>query len=145
MSPMNPKDSIKAIWDKVPDVHCKGLCIQSCGPIMMSNAEAQNLQEKYGFVPKAAVQDNDGNAIDGLDTVLMNTIMQIGTDAVTCSALKDGKCSVYEDRPLICRLFGAIRGSRIMPKCPYGCRPDSWLLDRKAKKMLDQMDRIQTG
>jgi hypothetical protein len=38
----------------------------------------------------------------------------------TCPALKDGRCSVYDVRPTLCRLWGVVED---MP-CPWGCVPD---------------------
>lgn len=37
-----------------------------------------------------------------------------------CPKLVDGRCSVYEDRPTVCRLWGA---TEAMP-CRWGCIPD---------------------
>ncbi len=34
-----------------------------------------------------------------------------------CPYLKDGLCSIYDARPTICRIYGA------MGECPYGCKP----------------------
>jgi Fe-S-cluster containining protein len=49
-----------------------------------------------------------------------------------CSLLKEGKCSIYRIRPLICRLFGLTKKMQ----CPFGCVPDKWLDDNIAKGML---------
>lgn len=38
---------------------------------------------------------------------------------VDCPALEDGRCTVYDSRPTICRLWGT---SDALP-CPHGCRP----------------------
>lgn len=116
--------SIDDIYAKVPDVHCKGLCHEACGPIMMSDAEQKRIQERHGFIPSAPIQRI---AFTG------------GVDAFTCSALKDGRCSIYEDRPLVCRLFGAVRGNPLM-KCEFGCK--ATLPDHKARKLLRQMGAL---
>ena len=48
------------------------------------------------------------------------------TGSYRCPALtNDGRWSVYEDRPSICRLWGA---QQAMP-CRHGCQPDAGLLD----------------
>lgn len=59
--------------------------------------------------------------------------MAAGED-YTCPALVDGQCSVYDDRPLICRLWGVTEG---LP-CPYGCEPDSVVPDADAFGMLSE-------
>jgi hypothetical protein len=49
-----------------------------------------------------------------------------------CPALVDGRCSVYEDRPTVCRLWGATES---MP-CPHGCRPDRPLSQDESHQLL---------
>lgn len=57
----------------------------------------------------------------------------------SCTMLTDDRrCSVYEIRPLICRLWGITRS---MP-CPYGCKPDRVVEDDEAMLMLHEADRI---
>lgn len=41
-----------------------------------------------------------------------------------CSMMDNGRCAVYDIRPMICRLWGL---SEDMP-CPYGCVPEGGLL-----------------
>jgi hypothetical protein len=56
-----------------------------------------------------------------------------------CEALKDGKCTRYKLRPLICHLWGAVEGM----KCPYGCVPEGgWLTDTEAQEMIAESLRI---
>jgi hypothetical protein len=57
-----------------------------------------------------------------------------------CEALTDKKlCAVYELRPLVCRLWGAIE--RL--KCPFGCIPKGgWLSDKEAYRLVEEADRI---
>lgn len=47
----------------------------------------------------------------------------------TCPALKRHKCSIYEVRPLVCRLWGIDETVR----CPLGCEPEGgWLTRQEA-------------
>ena len=48
-----------------------------------------------------------------------------------CALLVLGRCSVYDQRPLICRAFGAAEGLR----CPHGCCPAE-LISRDAQYAL---------
>jgi Fe-S-cluster containining protein len=34
------------------------------------------------------------------------------------------RCSIYEDRPAICRVYGLLR--KVM-RCPHGCVPSEWM------------------
>lgn len=49
-----------------------------------------------------------------------------------CPALVDGACAVYEDRPTICRLWGATQS---MP-CPHGCTPEGALTREESHELL---------
>jgi hypothetical protein len=49
-----------------------------------------------------------------------------------------GRCSIYEDRPTICRLWGVVES---MP-CPWGCRPDRYLTDEQGHALLAQMNNL---
>lgn len=97
-------------WEQIPAVSCRGLCADACGPIYASGREKQRLREGWvRLVPRA-------QALRELQT----------TGSYRCPALtQDDRCSVYADRPTVCRLGGA---QRAMP-CPYGCAPDAGLLD----------------
>lgn len=85
---------VRRLWDQVPDAGCKGLCIDSCGPVVASDEEAEILAD-------------------------LGAVLDFDRDTLTCNQLVDGRCSVYENRPLLCRLWGAVPK---MP-CPFGCEP----------------------
>lgn len=102
---MEPSEHLKAIWDRIPDTHCKGLCSSSCGPIDASREERRLVRDR-GFPLPSHISAR-------LD-------MAAGKEVEMCPALVDGRCSVYEVRPTICRLWGA--GPAM--ECPWGCSPD---------------------
>ncbi|WP_345485963.1 YkgJ family cysteine cluster protein, partial [Planotetraspora phitsanulokensis] len=110
---------LQALYDQVPQPGCKGLCSDSCGPIGMNPRERQRIRERGVTIPHHE------------DALLQ---MAQGED-YSCPALKDGQCSVYEVRPMLCRLWGA---AEAMP-CPHGCQPDEGLLsDTKGSVLLAQ-------
>lgn len=76
-----------AIYNKVPRIQCQGLCVECCGPLQMQKLEYERLGKP------------------------------VWRDSLTCPVLVDGRCSNYENRPLVCRLFGV---DVAMP-CPWGC------------------------
>src|SRR5258708_6196795 len=108
---IKPKDlnRIKGIYNEIPAIKCKGLCVEACGPIGMTKVEWDILVDKTGKRPAV---DNHGN----------------------CIYLKDGKCSVYENRPLICRLFGTVEDM----KCGFDCEV-KFLTREKAHELLSKM------
>jgi Fe-S-cluster containining protein len=58
-----------------------------------------------------------------------------------CPALADGRCTVYEDRPTICRLWGAAQS---MP-CPHGCTPADALTQEESHELLRQAGEAGGG
>lgn len=103
---MNPK--LEAIYALVPELKCKGKCAGSCGPIGFMEAEVENMKAKHGAVP--------GHLPD-----------------LTCSMLSGGRCTIYAERPLICRLWGNVRAMQ----CPFGCVPERFLEDDEAYGLMD--------
>lgn len=85
---------LRRLWASVPQPVCKGKCADSCGVIDMSPEERAQIEERTGEPFK--------------------------TD-YTCPLLKLGQCSVYNLRPMVCRLWGAVEGMA----CPHGCLPPS--------------------
>lgn len=56
-----------------------------------------------------------------------------------CPHIKDGCCSVYENRAFICRIYGA---SEMMP-CPHGCRPERLLTEEETKALFKEYLRLR--
>lgn len=77
----------------VPSANCKGLCQESCGPIVASFAEESRILERH------------------------RAVIDFDKATLTCNQLKDGKCAIYADRPLLCRMWGVVEK---MP-CLFGC------------------------
>lgn len=72
---------LQELYQRIPNNHqCPRDCSVCCGPIPVSQLEIDLIKTKYGVI--IGVDDN-----------------------LTCNCLKNNLCSVYEDRPLICRLF----------------------------------------
>lgn len=86
--------TLQEIYADIPDVGCKGLCVEACGPIACTRQEADRMIAASGFKLK-------------IDKTL------------TCGYLSNGRCTVYAVRPLVCRLYGAAES---LP-CDFGCRP----------------------
>lgn len=101
---------LDALYAELPDaMGCKGKCVASCGSVAMTAPEQQRIRARGVRVPRARVFGDAG-----------------------CPALVDGRCSVYDIRPLICRLWGA---SDHLP-CPFGCVPDGGRLTAEQTQQL---------
>jgi hypothetical protein len=106
--------AIRRLYDQMPQMSCKGLCQESCGPIAMSTHEDETLVHVGVMIPK-----------------LLEGIAALERGHYECPALgSDGRCTVYEDRPMICRLWGAVPEM----SCPHGCEPV--LDDEQGAKLL---------
>jgi len=99
-------ETINIIYDKIPKVKCQGHCHPFCSAIAMEPIEKELIEEKHGSFP-------DGyEFLDG---------------GVRCGSLtSDNKCSIYDKRPLICRLYGA---TKTMMSCPLNCEVEGEQLD----------------
>lgn len=49
-----------------------------------------------------------------------------------CHKLRNGRCTVYEDRPASCRLWGVVESM----ECPWGCRPEKMLTFEEGHEIL---------
>lgn len=108
---------LRAIYDSLPKLVCKGLCSSVCGPVMLSALEAKRVYKAGGV--------HLGQKFMRADS----------SQEQKCPALKEHLCSVYEQRPMICRLWGATE--RL--KCPHGCEPERWLKDDEARALLKEV------
>lgn len=62
------------------------------------------------------------------------------TDDIMCDKLThDKRCSIYEDRPAICRIYGLTRAL----KCPHGCIPSEWMEDDEILRLFIDLDAIE--
>lgn len=108
--------SLGDVYRQIPVVECRGHCVESCGPISMTVDEAARLRGRGVDIPPLL------DAVAAIDR---------GEDYY-CPALEDGRCRVYEDRPTICRLWGATESMR----CPHGCTPEGALSQAESHRLL---------
>lgn len=104
------------LLQQLAQLKCKGLCISSCGPILISSNELQQvmeyaIQHRLTAEPKPATRD--------LWTFVTN-------ERFLCPFLSsEGRCKIYPTRPMICRLFGGVEHNPLEPRatlyCPHGC------------------------
>ena len=106
------RSKLERIYDKIPAIKCKGLCFITCGELGLSKGEFVQLTKVTGKAPKV---------ING-----------------ECNYLVDNKCTVYKDRPSVCRLYGVVENMR----CPYGCEAERILTEREARAIMDDISRF---
>jgi len=111
------KRKLEAVYAEVPDVPCKKLCSNQCTMIPVTDIEMTMIKE-------ASVRNFEFVRVPGNPTLVMSPDP---THPTKCPALVGTRCSIYESRPLICRMYGAAEG---LP-CSHGCKPDGDLLKKK--------------
>lgn len=117
------------LFARIPEVHCTGECGRNrfqtcCGPIPCTVLEAELLEEFDGI--RCAWKQL------GPVTVAMDLSADLG---LICPHLGiGGRCTAYEARPIVCRLWGAVKALR----CPWGCKPDRLLSEREVHEIMTE-------
>jgi hypothetical protein len=114
MSEQRRVKQLEALYAELPAIPCQRKCHESCGPILMTKLEWTRIER-----------------------VATGNFREIEPD-LNCPLLRNNECSVYETRPLICRLWGLVERMR----CPFGCVPERWLTDAEAYSLLDRVGKI---
>lgn len=111
--------ALDAIYARIPDSGCRGLCVKSCGPILCSEHERGEIKRWSG--------------VDIMGWISSPLI-------APCAFLFDGRCSIYSMRPAICRLFGSVDHQLL--RCPHGCKPGRPLTTAEAQAILGECDQL---
>lgn len=103
----NDRDIIARLRERIPTFECKPGCHDCCGPVTASSEEMLRLPVKSDTEHDAALEE------------------------LNCVHLGPNGCEVYDERPLICRLFGTT------PKmaCPNDCGPET-MVDSKIEDQV---------
>lgn len=117
-------DQLDAIYAQVPDVGCKGLCSPACTWIALLEIERDRITRRHGIT----LQDMQ--------------VRQVAPGTVRCHAFdfQTNRCTIYFDRPLICRLWGASEDT----PCPHGCKSATGALlsTPKAFELMTELHRL---
>ncbi len=104
----------------IPTIACKGLCHYTCGPVAVTFDELQTMRAAAGV-------DLPANIVQGY------CMLEPKEEALECRCLTEEKrCSIYEHRPMICRLWGVAEGL----ECEHGCEATGAVSREEAKKLL---------
>jgi Fe-S-cluster containining protein len=103
----NNRDIIARLRDNIPSFECVPGCHDCCGPVTTSSEEMSRLPVKSDAEHDAALEH------------------------FNCEHLGPKGCEVYEERPLICRLFGTTERMA----CPNDRRPDK-MVDPKIESQV---------
>ena len=90
----NRKDLVKeliSLYSEVPTFRCLPDCTDCCGPVFFSGLEFSRV--------KPFMQPN----------------------SMKCPYSKNARCSIYDKRPMVCRLFGNVAYDKLT--CSFKCGP----------------------
>lgn len=104
---------LQEIYNSLPRVDCQRKCAASCGPIVWTRIEHENIRK----------------AVSGEFRIMADRSFP------ACPYLDGDRCTIYESRPLVCRLFGLIAKT----PCPWGCKPERWLADEEVTAVYDEL------
>lgn len=120
---------LQTIYNKVPAVQCKGKCTDECSLIPMTELEA-------GFIKELSIRPVEFDTFGGPP----GHVTMVPRDGkLSCPMLVRGRCSIYEARPMICRLFGVAQGI----SCPEGCKPIHELTKNEAQELIRAVTKIR--
>jgi hypothetical protein len=112
-------DALAKLYAQVPAIDCQGRCWTSCGAVDMSARERHRIAKAgHPITPFIEAMESEEN--------------------FWCDALKDGRCVIYQLRPMLCRLWGVVE---TMP-CVYGCVPERMLTKEEGDLLLLQSFRV---
>lgn len=117
---MSYERRLKSLYNALPkvDIPCPSGCVECC---------------TTPFVPWSELEvESLCNATEKLPELLENG---------TCNFAIDGKCSVYEYRPFMCRLFG-LSDTKGFHHCEKGLRTTHPLSTEKVYELLDRYRKL---
>lgn len=100
-------EKIRDLRRQIPSFECVPGCHDCCGPVTTSSEEMSRLPRKTPAEQEAALNE------------------------LNCVHLGPHGCTVYDERPLICRLFGT---TKTLP-CPNDRRPEVLIHPRVEKQV----------
>lgn len=117
---MRRTERLDALYAELPTIECKGLCTASCGPILMTPIELGRIHKRIGH------------------HLPMITAEPTSPDDLTCPLLEGGRCTVYDIRPLACRVWGVAEEM----ECPFGCKPSRLLTREESFEFLHRAEQV---
>lgn len=126
--------ALDALYATLPKVDCQQKCQACCATFGMSGLEKRRLEAAGGAIKTKRVMCFAENPVGGPGA-------PIGVHEVVkgqCPRLVDGRCSVYQIRPMVCRIWGTTKAFT----CPFGCQPERWLSDAEVFALMCRVQEL---
>jgi Fe-S-cluster containining protein len=134
---------LQEIYDSLPKLDCRKRCTDVC----YTAIDLSQIEEIYVrlYLGQQGRSFRDFKAFKDI----MNHSKQVGKhdrppedpsecSCLRCPYLEDGLRTIYEVRPLICRLYGLTRDTT----CEHGCKPEGVLTDLEVRELYRRMFSI---
>jgi Fe-S-cluster containining protein len=119
-SGVNPE--VAALYARIPKIECRQKCQEYCGAIIQLGAYTEAERPDIERAIKSA-----------------EIVRSAGASPLACSALDlHGRCTIYAERPAICRFFGVVEDMT----CPHGCEPERLLSHAEMNEILSALAAI---
>lgn len=130
--------AIDAIYAALPRMECKGLCQACCTTFGMTGLEKKRIEAVVGQfkTKRVMVRAEASKHIPGLPGPRLG--IHDVLECKVCPFLKEGRCSVYDIRPAICRMWGLT----MQTKCQHGCQPERYLTEQEAFEFMSTVQRL---
>ncbi len=119
--------ALRMIYREIPRTSaCKASCVDCCGPVPWAAEEFALVQADLPLGSRM--------------TTLLGSLTVENPATGKCAFASPAGCRVYDRRPFMCRLFGAVAGEPLLA-CPHGVRAARPLSPRQAAALRDRYDR----
>ena len=128
---------LDALYGRVPTIatSCMDGCRACCGPAPMTRTE-------WDRIKKANPHDFEARQMPDKTLIAVREVkLPNGKIIEMCPFVLEGSegCGVYEDRPLMCRLFG----TTFTQHCRYGCKSTPQLTRAEFQEIMEEYYAIQ--
>ena len=115
--------ALRALERAVPKFACKSGCNDCCGLVPFLGPEKYRVSQIRPMEQWEPFQNGAWVLASALATF-------------SCPFSSQSGCQIYDDRPIVCRLFGAVDAE--MMTCPHGCEPSRKISDAQARAIIAQ-------
>lgn len=106
---------------RIPKFACEEGCHACCGAVPFTDRERVAAAGRRPFVEWERFDEGSWVPAQALETL-------------SCPFLVHGQCSIYDIRPVMCRLFGAVKHPRMI--CPKGRGPKRLISNARARDLI---------
>lgn len=120
---MDRIDVLRALEKAVPKFTCKSGCSDCCGLVPFLGPEKDRVSQ---IKPMEQWEPFQNGA----------WVLRSALATFTCPFVTVNGCGIYNDRPIICQLFGSVDAPTMT--CPHGCGPAAKISDANARALIAQ-------